>query len=243
MKVSDALKQSYDEQYEESMQTWREELARYKALHIQALAKPLNPEKVIEVGCGEGSILKWLDEWAFCPALFAVDISESGVERTQARNLKHLKEVKQFDGYRLPYEDDAFDLAYCSHVIEHVEFPRQLIREIQRVSVHQVYEIPIDFSLFVDRKLTHFLSYGHINIYTPALFKFLIKSEGHVVLGERFNIFDKKALGLIYKNNRKAQWIGYLKRLVIKNVSIFLKVKPDSYTVLTDKKGQVQIFN
>ena len=32
--------------------------------------------------------------------------------------------------------------------------------------------------------IQHFLSYGHINIYTPTLFRFLLKSEGYEFISE-----------------------------------------------------------
>ena len=45
-----------------------------------------------------------------------------------------LVESKLFDGARVPYPDNSFDLAYMSHVVEHLEHPRQLIYEAARVA-------------------------------------------------------------------------------------------------------------
>ena len=73
--------------------------------------------------------------------------------------IRRLLEIKQFDGYNLPYDDNQFDLAICSHVVEHVEHPRKLLSEIKRISKNQVFEIPIDFSLRVDRRFKHFNSW------------------------------------------------------------------------------------
>ena len=78
-----------------------------------------------------------------------------------------------------------FNMVYCSHVIEHVEHPRILLREIGRVSEFQVFEIPLDYSCDVNKKVQHFISYGHINIFTPALFKFLLLSEGFEIISEK----------------------------------------------------------
>jgi len=62
-----------------------------------------------------------------------------------------------------------------------------LLRELKRVSEFQVFEIPLDYSLNIDRNVQHFLGYGHINVYTPSLFKFLLGSEGFEILAERLS--------------------------------------------------------
>ncbi len=76
-------------------------------------------------------------------------------------------------------------MVYCSHVIEHVEHPRLLLRELRRVARHQVFEVPQDYHVGVHKGLAHYLGYGHINIFTPSLFKFLVMSESFKILKER----------------------------------------------------------
>ncbi len=77
--------------------------------------------RVFDVGAGEGAILLHLDAWPQKEELCAVEISQSGIAMIQSRRLPSLVEVKQFDGYRLPYDDKFFDLAILSHVLEHVD--------------------------------------------------------------------------------------------------------------------------
>jgi ubiquinone/menaquinone biosynthesis C-methylase UbiE len=146
-----------------------------------------------------------------------------------------LREVKLFDGYTIPYEDKSFSLATCSHVIEHVEHPRLLLREIARVSEYQFFEVPIDFSMFVDRKIDHFLSYGHINIYTPALFKFLLKSEGFEVIDELFLFFSDEVVSYLMKD-WKQRLVYKTKAFLLEN-SPLRQVKPNAYAVLCKHTG------
>jgi SAM-dependent methyltransferase len=40
------------------------------------------------------------------------------------------------DAHMLPFKDKAFTLAYCHTVLEHVENPHQVIKELLRVSEH-----------------------------------------------------------------------------------------------------------
>ena len=51
-----------------------------------------------------------------------------------------------------------------------------------RVSRHQVIEVPLTRSDLVDQQGENYLSSGHINLYTPPVLRFLLKSEGLEVL-------------------------------------------------------------
>ena len=65
MQVSEEVKTAYANQYYQSIIEWRTIAAKYKAKNIVALAKDIKFDSVLEVGCGEGSILHWLSEWDF----------------------------------------------------------------------------------------------------------------------------------------------------------------------------------
>lgn len=239
--VSSSLQNVYDQQYANSDALWREIGARQKAEDIIKLCQKHNFKKVLDVGAGDGAVLQELDQRKFTEHLSAVEISGSGIEKINQRNLQSLKEVKLFDGYTIPYGEKEFSLATCSHVVEHVEHPRLLLREIARVSEYQFFEVPIDFSLFVDKKIEHFLSYGHINIYTPALFKFLLKSEGFEVLDELFLFFSDEVVSYIMKDWK--QRLVYKTKAFLLNNSPLRQVKPNAYAVLCRHKGEgVKIF-
>ncbi|WP_428663690.1 class I SAM-dependent methyltransferase [Runella sp.] len=239
--LSSSIQTVYDQQYVNSDAQWREIGARQKADDIIKLCQKYNFKKVLDVGAGDGAVLKELDSREFTENLHAVEISGSGIEKINQRQLKSLREVKLFDGYTIPYEDKAFPLATCSHVIEHVEHPRLLLREIARVAEYQFFEVPIDFSMFVDRKIEHFLSYGHINIFTPALFKFLLKSEGFEVIDELFLFFSDEVVSYLMKD-WKQRLVYKTKAFLLEN-SPLRQVKPNAYAVLCRHKGEgVKIF-
>lgn len=46
------------------------------------------------------------------------------------------------DGYRLPFKDKAFDYVICSHILEHMEDPAALLREVTRVARAGYIEVP-----------------------------------------------------------------------------------------------------
>ena len=142
-------------------------------------------------------------------------------------------EIKQFDGYNLPFADHQFDLAICSHVIEHVEHPRKLLIEIKRISKYQLFEVPIDFSFRVDKKFKHFNSYGHINIYTPALFNFLLKTAGFDIINRKYALYNKEIITFQTERYSFQYFKILIKRMLWKTISILRKIKPNTYSVLT----------
>ena len=93
-------------------------------------AARLRPRRVMDLGCGAGDsvdLFRALDpgvEWV------GVDVEESAEVsgRTRAD-----AEFVTFDGEHLPFEDASFDLVYCKQVLEHVERPHELVREVARV--------------------------------------------------------------------------------------------------------------
>ena len=50
--------------------------------------------------------------------------------------------IVEADGQFLPFADKAFDYVICSHVLEHVEDPKQLIAELMRVANRGYIETP-----------------------------------------------------------------------------------------------------
>lgn len=234
--ISERVQDKYNQQYDTLSSQWRELGAKQKARNILSLAGHLQPSCVLDVGSGDGAVLKQLTEQGSWAAYHALEISDSGIQKIQERQLPKLKKVTKFDGYQIPFDDKSYELATCSHVVEHVEHPRLLLREIARVSTYQVFEVPIDFSFFVDRKLKHFLSYGHINIFTPSLFKFLLKSEGFEVLDERFIFYDAALIRHIHPNWSK-RLIFRIKEGILKHTPL-RKIKPSAYAVLCKHTGQ-----
>jgi len=74
------------------------------------------------------------------------------------------------------------DLIILTHVLEHVEHERLLLRELKRVAKMVVIEVPRDYRFGVDARIKHFLAYGHINMYTPTSLRYLLATEGLEVI-------------------------------------------------------------
>ncbi len=231
--TSNKLKEMYDSHYSDDTEEWRRIGAYGKVENIIELARGLNPNKLIDIGAGDGNILSILSEKKFCLDMTAVEISNSAIDQIKKKNIEGLKLIKQFNGYDLPFKDKEFDLAICSHVIEHVEHPRKLLSEIRRISKMQLFEVPIDFSFRVDKKFNHFNSYGHINIFTPALFNFLLYSVGYEIVKNKYALYRKDVIDFQNRQFSFKYLTIVIKRLIWKSIPILMRIKPNTYAVLT----------
>jgi len=202
--VSDNVKTAYDSFYQEHDEAWRMLGAKYKTAHIVEVCDGYTFDKVLEVGAGDGSILKQLADQDFAGEYHAVEISASGVEYIKSRNIKGLKSVQVFDGYHLPFEDNTFNLVILSHVLEHVEHERLLLRELKRVAKMFVIEVPRDYKANVDSRIKHFLAYGHINVYTPTSLRYLLQTEGFEVVRDLTSMIEPEVTKFnTYVNQKK----------------------------------------
>ncbi len=189
------LRQAYDDYYAPGDDAWRLLGARQKAQHILELTRGLHFNRVLEVGAGDGSVLHYLAAREdFCHELHAAEISQSGIEAIERRKLPRMAGVHKFDGQRLPFADQSFDLVILSHVLEHVEHPRLTLRELLRVAKFQFIEVPRDYKHGVDARVDHFLSYGHIDVYTPTRLRFLLLTENFEILRDKMSFVEEELL-------------------------------------------------
>ncbi|MEQ9449090.1 MAG: class I SAM-dependent methyltransferase, partial [Rhodospirillaceae bacterium] len=173
--LQSTINADYDERYS-GVSPWRDLGAKYKAKNLMEVCNraDFKPRRILEVGAGEGSVLKHMSDAGFGEELHALEIANSGVEVIRSRNIPSVKSVEWFDGYSIPYEDDAFDAVILCHVLEHVEYERILLREVRRVAPYCILEVPLDYHDGIDERYEHCLSYGHINVYSTTLIRFLL---------------------------------------------------------------------
>ena len=98
-------------------------------MHAQLRDLPGNAA-ILEVGCGDGSFTRNLAEHS--PRVTAVDISASQIERN-ARAHPEIRFLQHDAAQPFPFANAAFDVAWCSEVLEHLFDPGFAVREMQRV--------------------------------------------------------------------------------------------------------------
>lgn len=158
--------------------------AAAKAQNVVALCVAVAHRSVLEIGCGEGSLLACLSELGFADEFYGLDLSPAAVGATRSRGIPRLLDTRAFDGGAVPWQDGRFDLVVLSHVLEHAEHPRQLLYEAARVGRHVFVEVPLEDHWRLPRDF-RFDATGHINFYSPAGIRRLVQSCELVVLAER----------------------------------------------------------
>lgn len=165
---------------------WRRLCAADKAANVAALCAEISHARVLEIGAGEGALLARLAELGFARELHALEVAVGAREAILARGIAGLADVRLFDGYAVPHADRSFDLAILSHVLEHVEHPRALLREAARVAAHVFVEVPLEDTWRLPRDFALDAT-GHLNFYSPRSLRHLVQSAGLRVLRERLS--------------------------------------------------------
>ena len=107
---------------------------------LQVIASWIEPKaKVIDLGCGEGDLLAYLQE--------NKQVSGTGIERQEAKAAQCIRKglsVLQGDINEevLDYQDNTFDYAILSQTLQQVYNPAQLIRSLLRISKKVIVSFP-----------------------------------------------------------------------------------------------------
>lgn len=180
MNQSLELQEFYENYYDDAVSRKREITARQTVDHIVSLCKETALGSVLDVGAGDGAVLSEIERRGLATKMHAVEISSSGIELIKKRNLKTLKCVQSFDGYKLPFADDSFDTALLIHVLEHVEHERLLLKEISRVARRCYIEVPLEHTLRLQHSIEISKPFGHINFYSAGTFANILDTAGLV---------------------------------------------------------------
>lgn len=183
MAIDPALQDHYERGYAEYTRSeWRALTALNKSANIMYLCQSVPHEKILDIGAGDGAVLERLRECKFGSEWHAVEISESAVALLKRKGFP----AQAFDGEHLLHADKSFDLVILSHVVEHLEHPRMLLREAARVGTHICVEVPLDHTIRL-RDVHVFGSVGHLNFFTPTTARMLLMSAGYDIIGTRLS--------------------------------------------------------
>jgi len=95
--------------------------------------------RVIDVGCGDGTLLKILAETRDVDAR-GIELSQAGVNRCVAHGLSVVQ--GDADSDLVNYPDAAFDFAILSQTIQATHRPRHVLEELLRIANHVIVSFP-----------------------------------------------------------------------------------------------------
>ena len=153
-----------------------------------------NIKSVVEVGVGEGELLKNISNKIPKAKFWATDLSENEIEK--AKNYIKFKKV----GFSVQnaenlskFKDKQFDLVICCEVLGHVEDFQKALKELYRISnKYLLVSVPNEpiwrmLNMARGKYLSDFGNTpGHINHWSISAFKKLIKSSDFIILDKKY---------------------------------------------------------
>ncbi|HEX9323036.1 MAG TPA: class I SAM-dependent methyltransferase [Xanthobacteraceae bacterium] len=115
--------------YEHFMGRWSRRLAE----SFIAFAGLADGERILDVGCGTGSLAFALAEAAKVARIAAIDASEIYLDAARAKNKDPRISFERADACALPFEDAGFDRAMSLLVLHFIPETERAVREMCRV--------------------------------------------------------------------------------------------------------------
>ncbi len=147
-------------------------------------------KKILDVGCGEGRFLSILKEFGSSDwELVGIDFDEKAVARCRERGFR--AEAKRIEDFQ---SEEKFDVVIMFQLIEHVEDPAAVCRQVRRILNPRgifIVETPnpagLDYHCFKKSYWGHYHFPRHWNLFTEANLRKMLEEGG-------FWIKDTRAL-------------------------------------------------
>ena len=90
-----------------------------------------SPTRVLDIGCGDGGLLRLVKQAAPESEVFGIDISHETVSKACKRGID--ARIVDIDCGALPFNEGYFDCVFCGEIIEHLKDTDHLLEEVYRV--------------------------------------------------------------------------------------------------------------
>jgi len=194
--------------------------------------------KLIDVGCGDGYVLKAIIKNFPDFDLIGIDISETRLRRAK-ESLKSLPNVEfiRADAQKMPFRSGSFNIAVCTEVIEHVPNDVCLLQEIYRIldkegflilTTPNLYTFETIFQKFVLKKEVKISIPDHLREYSWRELESKLRKA-------RFNILSFSSIGfyipyktLFFRSRLLTRMLFSFQRLFPKMGRIFIILAKNS---------------
>jgi ubiquinone/menaquinone biosynthesis C-methylase UbiE len=107
--------------------------AAHKVEMLKAFEKN-NAIKILDVGCGDGAVSMFIEKEFPSFTINGIDISAESIALAEEKKLTH-SNFQQYDGKKIPFENESFDIIIIASVLHHIEFKwhQQFMQEVRRV--------------------------------------------------------------------------------------------------------------
>jgi 2-polyprenyl-3-methyl-5-hydroxy-6-metoxy-1,4-benzoquinol methylase len=175
-------------------------LARYQMVLRQV---PSGLQRAVDIGCGDGYLTYLLREKArhvvgLDPTWLGVQLAQAEISKQGAQGI----ELLAGSAYDLPLPSGAFDLAVSTDVIEHVERPEQLAREMSRILKPDGWCIISTPNWHPQRQISHY----HVQEFTPDALTSLLQPYFRQI--DIIGCWHERWMSIWRRRGRRAQLIN-----------------------------------
>ena len=156
-----------------------------------------SPVRILDIGCNEGMMVLYTAKVTVEAEFYGIDILPEKRDKSLERGYKEviLEDIRQCDFRK--FADGSFDVVICSHILEHLEDPGDLLDKVRRVLKKGgilVVGVPIGLlpGILWRRHITPLYSprkrreavlarFGHVSFFTLPELRKLLKVHGFQV--------------------------------------------------------------
>lgn len=160
---------------------------------LKSNLKKINASTIVELGAGEGELLRILRKIFPEASISGSDISEDMMKKAEKALKGKNINLSVEDIHKLSYKSKKFDLVVCAEVIEHVDDPEKALSEIKRICKGRVLlSVPLEpLWRILNMARGKYISDlgntpGHLNHFTPGQFHALVERSGFKILSKYY---------------------------------------------------------
>lgn len=108
--------------------------SEYKIIELLKHEDITKSLKVLDFGCGDGNSSKYILKHFPNAIIYGIDVSEESINQANQKGFKNVT-FKSFNGTKLPFDENEFDLVFTSMVFHHIEHSLHegILKEVYRV--------------------------------------------------------------------------------------------------------------
>lgn len=93
--------------------------------------RTIDAKLILDVGCNSGTFTKQIHNVFPESKIHGIDISRKAIAYAKRKHKHIIFDVAMAE--ELPFKNSSFDLITCFEVLEHVDFPEKIVKEMSRV--------------------------------------------------------------------------------------------------------------
>jgi ubiquinone/menaquinone biosynthesis C-methylase UbiE len=108
--------------------------SEYKVLELLKFEKSNDSMRILDFGCGDGNSSKFIRKYFIYSEINGIDVSEQSISEANQKKIENTI-FQSFNGVKIPFEDNQFDVIFTSMVFHHIEhnLHENILNEIRRV--------------------------------------------------------------------------------------------------------------